>query len=144
MEKTFHMLLYRAFHAQRNYLRPCIGEIGLEVGQPKMLAYLARNGPCGQRRLADYFEVDGAAISRMVDALERGGFVLRRTNAQSRRSNLIELTEKGRQANQRWEARCKEMEEIMLRGFTEEERAAFADALSRVYQNFRSQKGAAQ
>ena len=30
MERTFHMLLYRAFHAQRNYLRPCLGEIGLD------------------------------------------------------------------------------------------------------------------
>lgn len=27
MERTFHMLLYRAFHAQRNYLRPCFGEL---------------------------------------------------------------------------------------------------------------------
>ena len=45
MERTFHMLLYRAFHAQRNQLRPCIGRIGLEVGQPKILTYLARMDP---------------------------------------------------------------------------------------------------
>ena len=41
MERTFHMLLYRAFHAQRSYLRPCLGEIGLVVGQPKLITYLA-------------------------------------------------------------------------------------------------------
>ena len=29
MERTFHMLLYRAFHAQRNALRPVLGELGL-------------------------------------------------------------------------------------------------------------------
>lgn len=55
MERTFHMLLYRAFHAQRNQLRPCIGRIGLEVGQPKILTYLAKNGPCPQKQLAGLF-----------------------------------------------------------------------------------------
>ena len=70
MERTFHMLLYRAFHAQRNQLRPCIGRIGLEVGQPKILTYLAKNGPCPQKQLAGYFEVDSAAVSRMLDSLE--------------------------------------------------------------------------
>lgn len=75
MERTFHMLLYRAFHAQRNQLRPCIGRIGLEVGQPKILTYLAKNGPCPQKQLAGYFEVDSAAVSRMLDSLEKGGFL---------------------------------------------------------------------
>ena len=74
MERTFHMLLYRAFHAQRSYLRPCLGEIGLVVGQPKLITYLACHGPCGQRELAEYFEVDSAAVSRMVDSLENGRF----------------------------------------------------------------------
>ena len=48
MERTFHMLLYRAFHAQRNYLRPCLGEAGLEVGQPKLLEYQPRPLPAAR------------------------------------------------------------------------------------------------
>ncbi len=43
MKPTFHLLIYRVFHAQRNYLRPLLGEIGLEVGQPKLLAYLSEH-----------------------------------------------------------------------------------------------------
>lgn len=139
MERTFHMLLYRAFHAQRNYLRPCLSEVGLEVGQPKLLEYLASHGPCPQRELADYFEIDSAAVSRMLDALEKGRFVIRRQNEQSRRSNLVELTAKGRRANQLWQARCREMEQNMLRGFTPEEKAQFADYLARAYQNFHAE-----
>ena len=71
MEKTFYMLLYRAFHAQRNYLRPYIGDLGLEIGQPKILAYLAKRGACCQKDLADYFQIDSAAVSRMLVALEK-------------------------------------------------------------------------
>ena len=141
MERTFHMLLYRAFHAQRNQLRPCIGRIGLEVGQPKILPYLAKNGPCPQKQLADYFEVDSAAVSRMLDSLEKGGFITRRLSAHSRRSNLVELTEKGRQAYAVWQDCCGELEERMLRGFTHQEREAFAGYLSRAYQNLHAEKG---
>ena len=56
------MLLYRAFHAQRSYLRPCLGEIGLVVGQPKLITYLACHGPCGQRELAEYFSGERRAF----------------------------------------------------------------------------------
>ena len=49
MEHSLHILLYRAFHAQRNYLRPGLQELGLGTGQPKLLAYLSARGPCRQR-----------------------------------------------------------------------------------------------
>ena len=140
MEHTFHMLLYRAFHAQRSYLRPCLGEIGLEIGQPKMIAYLAAHGPCCQRELAAYFEIDSAAVSRMLASLEKGGFIVRKTAEESRRSNYITLTEKGRRAQQRWQERCRDMERVMLRGFSDEEKACFADYLLRAYQNFRDRE----
>lgn len=141
MEGTFHMLLYRAYHAQSNYLRPYLGEIGLEIGQPKLINYLANNGPCRQRELADFFEIDSAAVSRMIDTLEKGGFVTRKIDEESRRSNLITLTYKGHEAQQKWQDHCRYMEEIMLKGFNEKEKAYFADYLFRAYQNFRERKG---
>ncbi len=140
MEATFHMLLYRAFHAQRHYLRPCLGEAGLEVGQPKLLSYLSAHGPCRQSQLADYFEIDSAAVSRMLDSLEKGGFILRQTNQENRRCNRIELTQKGEQALHVWQEHCRDMEKIMLRGFTDEERRRFADYLSRAHRNLRARE----
>ena len=137
MERSLHILLYRAFHAQRNYLRPSLQELGLGTGQPKLLAYLSSRGPCHQKQLADYFDVDPANISRMVDSLERGGFVARRTDG---RRDLVEVTEAGREAAARWRERCREAEEVMLRAFTAEERAQFADFLARAYQNLRAGK----
>lgn len=141
MERTFHMLLYRAFHAQRNYLRPYLEEIGLGFGQPKLISYLEKNGPCRQKQLADYFEIDPAAVSRMVDSLQKGGFVTQRTDENSRRCNVVELTDQGKKANELWKLRCKEVEEIMLKGFTDEQKEQFASYLSKVYQNFQTWKG---
>ena len=140
MERSFHMLLYRAFHAQRHYLRGGLREVGLEPGQPKLLEYLSRYGPCRQRELADYFEIDSAAVSRMLDGMERGGFITRRTNQASRRCNLVEMTEKGKQAYAVWQQRCREMEQVLLQGFSAEELETLFCYLSRIYQNFQRDK----
>ena len=140
MERTFHMLLYRAFHAQRNYLRPCFGRVGLGAGQPKLLVYLNSHGPCRQKELADYFEIDPAAVSRMIDALERGGFVVRRRDESSRRGDLAELTDKGRRAVTLCNELFRAVDEQMLQGFTPEERQQFADFLVRAYRNLREGK----
>ena len=141
MQETMHMLLYRAFHAQRNILRPYMRTLGLGAGQPKLIAYLAEHGPCRQRELADYFEVDPAAISRMVESLEKGGFIVRKADGSHPRRDLLEVTDLGRRASEAWRGRCREVEEILLRGFTPEERTRFADYLSRAYQNVQEEWG---
>ena len=137
MEKTFHMLVYRAFHAQRNYLRGCLGKVGLGSGQPKLLGYLAQNGPSCQRQIADYFEIDPAAVSRMLDSLCKSGFVSRRVDEKNRRADVLELTEKGRQAHTHWKEQCAQAEQVMLQGFSDAEQEQFADFLTRAYQNFK-------
>ena len=137
MEHTFHMLLYRAFHAQRGALQPHLGELGLGAGQPKVLNYLIQNGASRQRQLAEYCEVDPAAISRMLDSLQRGGFVTRRPSTHNRRCEEIVITDQGRAAYEAWRGFCREMEEEMLAGFTHQEREQFADYLSRAYRNLK-------
>ena len=58
MEQNLHLLLYRTFHAQRKYLRAYMKELGLGVGQPKLIAYLSDHGPCRQRELAETLPYD--------------------------------------------------------------------------------------
>ena len=141
MEDRFHMLLYRASLAQRSYLRAGLSKVdGLEPGQPKLLEYLVVYGPCRQRELADYFEIDSAAVSRMLDGMEREGFVTRRSQEPSRRCNRVEITEKGRQAYRVWHGHCQAMEEALLRGFSAGEKEALFSYLSRIYLNFQKEK----
>ena len=141
MEYNFHMLLYRAFHAQRGVLGPYLDGLGLRFGQPRVLGYLLRNGASRQRELADYYEVDPAAVSRMLDSLQRGGFVSREADGANRRCERIQITERGRTAYTAWQAICREMEGRMVDGFTEEERARFADYLIRVHRNLKEKGG---
>lgn len=141
MERTFHMLLYRAFHAQHNALRPNLTKLGLGVGQPKILGFLSRNGASSQRQLADYYDVDPAAVCRMLDSLQKGGFVSRHPDAADKRRDLIELTPQGRTVYARWQDCCQEMEQRMLAGFSPQERADFSDYLARAYHNLKAERG---
>lgn len=140
MERKFHMKIFRLFHAQRAELRPMGTALGLGAGQPKLLSYLSAHGSCMQKELADYFEVDPAAVSRMLAALERGGFITRDAGAPRRRCGLVELTDKGREASQKWAAYCESFDERLLRGFSAEEREQFADYLGRAYRNLRGEE----
>lgn len=129
-----HMLLFRAYHAQTNYLRPRMAKAGLGPGQPKLLSYLAVHGPSAQRAIAKAFEVDGATVSRMLESLQKGGFVtvLRGTDARTREAAL---TEKGREALKAWEHACDEETEIMLSGITAEEQEMLARSLEQIHRN---------
>jgi DNA-binding MarR family transcriptional regulator len=133
----FHMKLYRAFHAQRDCLRPFAASLGLGSGQPKLLSYIAAHGFCTQRELAAFFEIDPSAVCRMLDSLEREGFIVC-TRATDRRTKLMELTNRGRDAIDAWDKRCAEVEAAMLDGFAPEERDLLANYLERVQMNLRS------
>ena len=43
-------------------------------GSAEAITYLACHGPLRTAELAEYFEVDSAAVSRMVDSFEKGRF----------------------------------------------------------------------
>jgi DNA-binding MarR family transcriptional regulator len=129
-----HMLLYRAYHSQINYLRPRMAHLGLGPGQPKLLAYLAVHGTSTQHEMATYFEVDDAAISRMLDLLRQAGLV-RTTRGQDRRTKTVELTATGHGALAAWDSVCDGEQRVMLAGLSAEERATLAGLLARVHAN---------
>ena len=132
--EDMHMLLYRAYHAQTNYLRPRMARLGLGPGQPKLLAYLAVHGTSTQHEMATYFEVDDAAISRMLDLLRQAGLV-RTARGEDRRTKTVELTATGHGALAAWDNVCDSEQDVMLAGLSAEERATLAGLLARVHAN---------
>lgn len=137
MERRFYMLLYRTYHAQRSVVRPRGAALGLGTGQPKLIDYLSRCGPCNQKQLAEYFEIDPSAVCRMLDALEKGGFVTREVDRSDRRTGTVCLTDKGRSTAEAWQRAAEDVEQQMLSGFTPEEQQQFADYFRRAYRNLR-------
>ena len=136
-EDDFHLRLYRAFHAQRTFLRAGHRQTGLGAGQPKLLAYIARHPACTQRELAAYYDLDAAGVSRMLDGLERSGSITVAPDPADRRAQHQRATPAGERSLVIWQGHCEQLEREMLAGFSPEERAAFAGFLERVYLNLR-------
>ena len=70
--------------------------VDLRFIQFLMLKRLARLGPMSASELARAVELDGGAMTRQLDQLERKGYLRRCRHAQDRRALRIELTDAGR------------------------------------------------
>ncbi len=70
----------------------------LEVTRVQWMAlyYMNRNPEQKQTELAERLNCKSAALARLLDRMEKDGMLTRSVNAENRRSNRIELTEKGR------------------------------------------------
>jgi DNA-binding MarR family transcriptional regulator len=69
--------------------------VDLRFTQFLILKRLARLGPMSASELARAVELDGGAMTRQLDQIERKGYLRRRPHEQDRRALRIELTESG-------------------------------------------------
>ncbi len=129
-----HMSVSRAFHTMNNSTRACARGLGLGQGQPRVLSYIAVFGVSTQREIAQYFSIDPSAVSRLLDPLERGGFLVS-VPGRDRRARALDITEKGRAALASWERECRRVDAIMTDGFTEDEVSQLKDMLERLRKN---------
>jgi len=135
MRDLLQMALYSASQAQRRRIRPEMAEIGLSVGQPKVLDYLSRRNNSMQKDIAAALDIEPATVSQLLGNMEQAGLIKRAEPSQRRRAECVSITEKGLEAYNNWRALCLEVEAISLHGFTGEERACFLDYLARMYEN---------
>lgn len=129
-----HMSVSRAFHTMNNVTRSCARQLGLGQGQPRILSYIAVHGVSTQREIARFYGIDPSGVSRLLDPLERHGF-LQSVPGRDRRARALELTDAGREALAAWERECRRVDEIMLQGISETEAAQLRDMLERVRAN---------
>lgn len=132
-----HMRMNMAHHMQKSRLHTRAAALGLGPGQPRMLSYIGVHAPCTRADLAAHYRIDPAAVTRMLDALERNGFIASvpaRPGA-DRRKKAVELTERGRATLGLWDVACAQADEVMTEGFTPAERAQLSDLLERVCRN---------
>ena len=69
----------------------------LPVGQLSVLGSLFRNGACSVGELAAIERVQPPSMTRTVNCLEEGGYVVRGKHATDKRQVVVALSEKGEQ-----------------------------------------------
>ena len=76
-----------------------VRDIGLTRAQWLVLTRVYRRPGVSQTDLADMLEIDRASAGRMIDRMERNGWVERRPDRLDRRINRLHLTEEARKVH---------------------------------------------
>ena len=114
-------------------------ERGLTRTRATALWHIAHHQPLSQKRLAELLEVTPRNVTKLLDALERDGFVTRTTDTGDRRSLLITLTPQGQDSADRLQSEAQHLAHELFGDLPADERAALARALARVTTRFSHQ-----
>ena len=106
--------------------------VPLTPEQFMLIDLLWNHGEMSQQQLADLMQKDKNSVTKLVDAIERKGFVVRRQNRKDRRSNTLVLTEKANQLKPGAKLKGISILDQMLEGISEEELRAFLATLRKL------------
>jgi DNA-binding MarR family transcriptional regulator len=113
-----------------------VAQYGLTTLQFTTMSVLNRHGaPLSTSQLARRALMTPQSMSEVIHALERKGFIKRNPHPNHRRTLPATLTAKGRRVLASCEAAVAEFEDLMLEGFTEEERAEFLEMVKAAVRN---------
>lgn len=107
---------------------------GLTRSQWWLLANLQYNDGVSQQRLAELLEMGKSAVGKLVDQLERKGWIERRPNPCDRRAYEIYLTPKIEPLNQEIESQAVELIERSLSNLNQKSREALLVQLEGIKQ----------
>ncbi len=100
-----------------------------------LIDLLWNQGPMSQQQLADQMQKDKNSVTKLVDAIEAKGFVVRQQNSQDRRSNTIVLTEKAERLKSGAKQSGIDILDMMLEGIEEKELRGFLHTLDKLDRN---------
>lgn len=110
-------------------------DVPLTPEQFMLIDLLWNQGEMSQQELADQLQKDKNSVTKLVDAIERKGFVVRQQNLNDRRSNTLVLTEKANQLKPGAKQKGISILDQMLEGIREEELRSFLDTLKKLNAN---------
>ena len=113
-------------------------QVPLTPEQFILIDLLWNQGSMSQQRLADQMQKDKNSVTKLVDALERKGFVVREQNRQDRRSNTLVLTEKAEGLKHGAKQKGISILDEILVGISEEELRSFLVTLHKLNRNMTS------
>src|SRR5262249_41273249 len=115
--------------------------MGLTRGQWLVLTRLYRRPGASQTELADMLEIDRASAGRMIDRMEKNGWVERRPDPADRRINRLHLTGEARKVHADMWAIAEATVDDALSPLSLDERAQYTELTAKVKGRLQSLAG---
>lgn len=119
-----------------------VRDLGLTRAQWLVLTRLYRRPGASQTELADMLEIDRASAGRMIDRMQKNGWVERRADSEDRRINRLYLTADARRAHAEMWAIAETTVDDALAPLSAAEREQFTRLAARVKGQLQSMAGA--
>ena len=132
---SIDLLLGQVCKLHYHRVHALLERLGLYRGQPHMLKILWERDGSTQTELAERLHVQPSTVTKMVQRMEKAGFVERRPDPEDQRVSRVYLTDAGRAVQETVKQVWRTMEEETLQGFTLEERELLRGFLSRMREN---------
>ena len=128
-------LLVQVCKLHRARAHALLEEIGLHRGQPPVLRALWEEEGRAHSELAERLDVRPATITKMIQRMERAGFVERRPDPDDERVSRVYLTEAGRAIRGQVHEVWRRLEGETFAGFGPEEVSSLREFFVRIRHN---------
>ena len=132
-EKVF-MSIVRTSELFKNKISNLFKNYGLTFPQYNVLRILeiSENGQDTITNVSKILVVSGSNMTGVAKRLERGGFLIRKSDPNDERITLLEITPKGRQTLKNLEEEKDKIESIYLEDHTDEQKNVLLSSLSQI------------
>lgn len=100
MAKSIGRLISILYRKSLVYMNSALKEYGLTAAEQPFLTSLYHYNGMTQEQLSEHLNIDKAATARVVQSLEKKGFVVKKKAMDDKRFNRIFLTDKGKDSKQ--------------------------------------------
>lgn len=135
MKKETIELLHQIIHRNRKYMHAHLERLGLYHGQPRLLYLLGLEDGRTKKELAECIKVSAPTITKMVERMEKNGFVYTAKDAKDNRVSRVYLAEKGKAVLADLDVFRKETKEQYLKGLSDQEVELLHDLLHKIADN---------
>ena len=139
--KTLDFLLANICHLHHGRARQLFEAIGLHRGQPQVLLALWEQEGLTQTELAGRLKIKPATVTKMLQRMEKTGFIQRKPDAADQRVSRVYLTKAGRAIQGDVEAVLETMEAETFASFTLKEQGLLRRFLLRMLENLQHATG---
>lgn len=115
--------LSRASRKMRALFDARVKERGLTLSRARTLLILSKHPGLNQRELAEELDIETPTLVRLLDGMEKQGFIERRNVEGDRRAKQIAMTLAGEQAAEEVLSLARELRMDLLHGVSEEDMA---------------------
>ena len=135
-------LIYLTSMAQQtlmHYTSAALSKAGLKVtaAQAGILFFLKRKNMCMMSEIGEVFNIDNSAVTRLIDRLEKNGFVKRQVPPENRRAILICITPEGLEEEKKAQIIIRTINGKIKEGFSPKEVESYKKILNGILEKFK-------